>query len=84
MPSGSAGLVGSINPSLPIDLTPISSGGNPLAGYGSFTSSPINIMSPGATTAASAASGLSTGTIGVLLFIGLGIVGVILLFTGKA
>lgn len=83
MPSGSAGLIGSINPSLPIDLTPISSGGNPIAGYGSFTSSPINIMSPGAATSASAASGLSTGTIGTFLFIGVGIIGLILLFRGE-
>lgn len=75
MPTGSAGLIGSINPSLPIDLTPISSGGNPLAGYGSFSSSPININSPGATT-------LAGGTTGVLFWVGVGIVGLILLLRG--
>lgn len=75
MPSGSAGLIGSINPSLPIDLTPISSTGANYLGDGTFSSSPIVINSPGSPT-------LSTGTTGILFWLAIGVVGIILLFRG--
>lgn len=74
---GSAGLVGSINPSVPITISPFSSGGNPIAGYGgTFTASPININSGGSPTA------LSSGTTGILFWIAVGVVGIYLLFKG--
>lgn len=75
MPSGSAGLIGSINPSLPINLNALSSGGNPIAGSGSFTSAPIIIGSPGATA-------LTSGTTGILFWLAVGVVGLVLLFRG--
>jgi hypothetical protein len=76
---GSAGLVGSINPSVPITISPFSSGGNPIAGYGgTFTSSPININSPGSP------SSTSSGVSGVLFWLAIGVVGIVLLFRGGA
>jgi hypothetical protein len=71
---GSAGFIGSINPSLPINMTPISSSGSPISGYGTFNSSPININSAGAATS------LSSGTMGVLFWLAVGLVGIFLLF----
>ena len=80
MGGGSAGLVGSINPSVPITISPFSNGGNPIAGYGgTFTAAPINVNSAGSPSAS-----LSSGASGVLLWLVVGVVGLVLLFKGGA
>lgn len=71
MPSGSAGLIGSINPSIPF----VTSSGNPIATQGTSTLSGsygLNILSPGAS--------LNAGSAGVFLWVVVAIVGFVVLF----
>lgn len=74
MPQGSAGLIGSINPSLPI--TPISTSGNISSNPGGSAtlsgSWSQNILSPGASSSAAAT--------GMIFWVIVGIVGFIVLF----